>query len=184
MVLDYQINDAARSLDQQQLLKWLNGWQVVDPGGGSNEVTAGSGDFEYDAASGDVNAGGTIVACSQETADFANDVDSAEDQIAVLYRDANGALQKSIGSLGTREPSGDDVRSTHTPAPPTLAGTDAVILAEVLLPSGAGSIGSDELRDRRLGAELPVELLTATRGGVRELSSDAQVNYGDLREAL
>lgn len=172
MALTYEINDAARSLDQQQALDWQRGWQVVDPGGGSNLVTAGSGDFEYDAASGDINAGGSIVTCSQETVDFATDIDANDDQMAVIYRDSSGTLQKSVGSTGTRDPSGEDPRSTHTPAPPTLHNTNAVVLAEVLLPAGASSVGASELRDRRLAASLDVDTLLAATADVDAITGD------------
>jgi hypothetical protein len=176
MTLTFQTNDAARAADQQQFIDWIRGYQVVDPGGGSNLVTAGTGDFEYDSASGDINAGGTIVTTSQETVDFQNDIDANDDQIAVIYRDTSGTLQKSIGVTGTREPSGDDIRSTHTPAAPTLFGTDGVLLAEVLLPAGASSIGSAELRDRRLAASLDFETVNALLVDLKDAAADPSAN--------
>lgn len=154
MPLDYRNNDAARSLDEQQLLDWIRGWQVVDPAGGSNAVSSGTGDFEYDIASGDINAGGTIVSATAQTVDFSADVDASDDKLALIYRDGNGDAQTAVGPAGTRDPAGEDVRSTHTPPAPTLYNTDGVVLAEVLLPAGASSIGGAETRDRRLSAEL------------------------------
>lgn len=175
MVLTYQTNDAARSLDQQQILDWQRGWQVVDPAGGSNLVTEGTGDHEFDAASGDINTGGTIVSASQETVDFATDIDANDDQMAVIYRDSSGTLQKEIGTTGTRDPSNEDARSTHTPPPPSMFGTDGVVLAEVLLPAGASSLGSNELRDRRLPAELILNELNA-----QKLSANLDANSNNI----
>lgn len=181
MSLDFRNNDAFRSLDRQQLLDWLRGWQVVDPDGGSNLVTEGSGDFEYDVASGDVNLGGSVETATQQSVDFTGDVDASADKLAVIYRDANGDAATAVSDGGTREPAADDVRSTHAPPPPSLHDVDGTVLAEVLIPSGASGIGSEELRDRRLPATLTVadavSLSTLTAPGDQ---SPSQTGEGEL----
>lgn len=172
MALDYKNNDAQRSLDKQQILDWQRGWQVINPANGDLLVTAGAGNFDYDIADGDVNAGGTTVSVSGESVDFTNDIDANDDQIAVIYIDSSGNAQKEIGPKGTRDPSGDDIRSTHTPAAPSMHSTNGVVLAEVLLPAGASSIGSTELRDRRLPAELILDTLTTEQADIADLGND------------
>lgn len=175
MSLDYKNNDAQRSLDKQQILDWQRGWQVINPSNGDLLVTAGAGNFDYDIADGDVNAGGTTVSVSGESVDFTNDIDANDDQIAVIYIDSSGNAQKEIGPKGTRDPSGDDIRSTHTPAAPSMHSTNGVVLAEVLLPAGASSIGSTELRDRRLPAELILDTLTTDVADINKMAAVASL---------
>lgn len=182
--LDFRTNDAARALDQQQALDVRRGYAVVDVAGGSNLVSAGSGDFEYDAATGDLRIAGSTVSATQQTVDFVGDISDSDDKLAVIYRDTNGDLQKKVGEPGTREPASDDPRSTHTPAAPTLQGTDGVILAEVLLPAGASSIGSTEVRDRRVPADVDVEELTASAVTTDKINDVATVNAADGPSAV
>lgn len=181
MSLDYQTTDAARSLDEQQLLDWLQGWHVVDPAGGSNEVTVGSGDYEFDVAGGDVNLGGTITNAGSGSVVFGADVDPNEAKQAVIYRDVNGGVQKEVGDKGTRDPEWLNVRQTAAPPTPSMFDVDGTVLAEVLIPGGANELTGDHLRDRRLPADLnaaTIEALTTLTAPTK--SSPSQTGEGEF----
>jgi hypothetical protein len=159
-MLDYQNADALRSLDAQQRLDWQRGYQVIDPGGGSNTPTVGSGNYEVDVASGDINFGGSTVSCTAQTADLSTAV-AADPQIAVVYRDAAGDVQFETGPAQARDPDGEAVRATFEPAAPTLYDINGVAIAEVLLDQSVGDVTASELRDRRVPGELAVGDFTA-----------------------
>jgi hypothetical protein len=168
-MLDFQNEDAIRSLDEQQRLDWQRGYQVVDPAGGSNLVTPGGNAYELDVAAGDVNVGGTTVSATQQTLDLSADVE-ATPKAAVVYRDTNGDAQYQTGPTAARDPSGQDVRNTFLPIPPTLFNVNGTVLAEVLLDDSVGDVTSSELRDRRIPAELKLNSLSTEEAQITNLT--------------
>lgn len=169
MTYGYDIGDGAHGVDQQIQLDWARGYQVVDAAGGSNLVgDGGTADLTIHAAAGDINAGGTTVTCAQETVDLSGIVDPDNPRKVTVYRDATGTLNYEAGVAEPAQPSGAVRRDAYRPAPPTLSGTDAVILATVWVGAGASSIASGDIRDRRM----PAEINGTTLGG----NVDAQGN--------
>jgi hypothetical protein len=154
MTYDYEIDDGAHAQDQQIQLDWHRGYQVIDAAGGSNLLSAGSGSYDVDAASGDINAGGTTVSCAAETVDLSGVVDPDDPRKVTVYRDTNGNLSYQAGTPQPAVPSGATRRNATEPAPPTLAGTDAVVLGTVWVAAGASSVVDADIRDRRMPAEL------------------------------
>jgi len=144
MTLDYDIGDGADALATNQLTDalegtyWVSGWSA----------TAGSGDYEVDIASGEgVLDGASISTGATQTVDFSADVDSSEPRKAVVYVDGNG-VQKAVGNTAPAAPSDETRFRTYQPSPP--AAVAGVVVAEVWLGAGASSVGSDDIRDRRV----------------------------------
>ena len=178
------MGDGAHALDPQHLLDYTRGWQVIDAAGGGNLVDDnGTTDTAIRAAAGDINAGGDTVTCAQETVDLAADVDPDDPRKVTVYRTPAGALETAAGTPTAAQPSGATRRQAGEPAPPTLSGTDGVILASVWLAADTASVTNADIRDRRLAAELPLEALTADRAVFDDQSSapsgvaDARVLY-------
>lgn len=160
MTYDYELGDGAHAIDQQLELDYHRGYQVVNAAGGSNLVDDNNtADLTIRANSGDINAGGTTVSCAEQTLDLSGVVDANNPRKVTVYRDTNGDAQFAAGTPEAAQPSGEVRRQAYRPAPPTLAGTKAVVLATVWLPAGAASVSDADIRDRRLPAELNVESL-------------------------
>lgn len=179
-MLEFQNSDALRSLDAQQRLDWQRGYQVIDPAGGSNLATTGTGAYEVDVAAGDVNSGGSTVTCTAATVDLSTEVGSTP-QMAVVYRDAAGDAQYSVGAAAARDPDGEDVRATFEPVAPSLYNVNGAAVAEVLLDQSVGDVTASELRDRRVPAELVVDTITASKlGGDLDAGGNSVTNAGSI----
>lgn len=79
----------------------------------------------------------------------AGDTDPRKD---VVYLDATGTAQVAKGDPNAipANQSGATRFTTYRPSPPDLSDTDAVILAEVWVPTNATSILADDVADRRV----------------------------------
>lgn len=178
MTYGYDIGDGAHGVDQQIQLDWARGYQVVDAAGGSNLVSdGGTANLTIEAAAGDINVGGSTVTCAQETVDLSGVVDPDDPRKVTVYRDASGTLNYEAGVAEPAQPSGAVRRDAYRPAPPTLSGTDAVILATVWVGAGATSIGSADIRDRRMPADLSVASLDS--GSVSAEEATTSTSYTD-----
>jgi hypothetical protein len=155
--------DGLHALDETQQHRRGDGYGVVDPGSGACEVTVNSGVLAQSdtltVASGDVLVGGTTVSLATQTLslDAASATNPRRD---VVYVDAAGAVQVAKGTAEAVEPEGQSLTrfGFYRPAPPDLASTDGTVLAEVWIPTGASSIQSADIRDRRLRALGPHSL--------------------------
>ena len=183
MTYDYQIGDGAHALDPQEFIDWKRGYQVVNAAGGSNLVDDNAtSDLVIRAAAGDINAGGTTVTCTQDTIDLSGDVDPDDPRKVTVYRTPAGALATSAGTPEPAQDTGESRRNAYRPSPPTLSGTDGVVLATVWLPAGASSVTNADIRDRRLPAELPLaEMSFADLGSDPAANGELQRNGTDLK---
>lgn len=162
MVLGYEVGDGAHALDVEQLVKHLQGTQVINPGGGSNEVDDNNtSDLTIRAKSGDLLVNGSVVSASEETANLSSLVDADNPRKVLVYRDSAGNLQTNAGSAESAQPSGATRRDAYRPAPPTKDATTIVVLATVWLPAGASSVANADIRDRRLASTLEIDTLDA-----------------------
>jgi hypothetical protein len=158
MVLGYNNDDGAQALDQQQEIDFRRGWQVVDADSGSNVVTAGTGSYDVDVAAGDINTPTGTVTCSAATLDLESLVDPDLPRIVLVYRDASGVAQTLAGTPAAKQPTGETSPGPiYQPAPDAFSTTDGVVLATVLLEAAASSVGSAQIRDRRMPASLTAE---------------------------
>jgi len=155
--------EGLHALDETQQHRRGDGYGVVDPGGGACEVTVNSGVLAQSdtltVASGDVLVGATTHSLATQTLrlDAASATNPRRD---VAYVDASGAVQVAKGTAEAVEPEGQSLTrfDLYRPAPPDLASTDGTVLAEVWIPTGASSIQSADVRDRRLRALGPHSL--------------------------
>jgi len=155
MVLDYRLDDGAQALDQQQEIDWKRGWQVIGAASGSNTVSPPSGGgVAVDIASGDVNAGGSTVSCSAVTDFSLPAADPSSPRTDVVYRDSNGDPQYKQGATATVEPTGAEDRTAAAPPPYPMHDIDGVVLATVYVRPGASAVTADDIRDRRMPADL------------------------------
>lgn len=164
-MLDYQPNDGAQALDQQQQLDWQRGYQVINADSGSNLVSApSSGGLAVDVAGGDILAGGSTVSCSPVTDLALPAADADQPRTDVIYRDAVGDVQVKRGVPGDISPGGVQARGRDAaaPSPYPMHDIDGVVLATVWVADGAASITSADIRDRRLPATLSVDQITAS----------------------
>jgi len=158
MPLGYNNDDGAQALDQQQEIDYRRGWQVVDAASGSNVVTDGTGSYEVDVAAGDINTPSGTVTCSAATLDLQSLVAPDLPRIVTVYRDASGVAQTLAGPPAAKQPEGETAPGPiYQPAPDAFSTTDGVVLATVLLEAAASSVGSAQIRDRRLPASLNVD---------------------------
>jgi len=155
--------DGLHALDETQQHRRGDGYGVVDPGGGACEVTVNSGVLAQSdtltVASGDVLVSGTTFSLATQTLslDSASETNPRRD---VVYVDTSGVVQVAKGTPEAVDPSGQSLTrfEFYRPAPPDLASTDGAVLAEVWIPTGASSIQSADVRDRRLRALGPHSL--------------------------
>jgi hypothetical protein len=188
MVLGYEVGDGAHALDVEQLIKHLQGTQVINPGGGSNEVDDNNtSDLTIRAKSGDLLVNGSVVSAAEETADLSGLVDADNPRKVLVYRDSAGNLQTNAGSAESAQPSGAARRDAYRPAPPTENATTIVVLATVWLPAGASSIANADIRDRRLASLFEIDTLDAqtvqtvsinNNGSSITVSDDLALNRG------
>jgi hypothetical protein len=164
-MLDYQPNDGAQALDQQQQLDWQRGYQVINADSGSNLVSASSsGGLAVDVAGGDILAGGSTVSCAPVTDLALPAADADQPRTDVIYRDAVGDVQVKRGVPGDISPGGVQARDRDAaaPSPYPMHDIDGVVLATVWVADGAASITSADIRDRRLPATLSVDQIAAS----------------------
>jgi hypothetical protein len=174
--------EGLHALDETQQHRRGDGYGVVDPGSGACEVTVNSGVLAQSdtltVASGDVLVDGTTHSLATQTLslDAASATNPRRD---VVYVDAAGAVQVAKGTAEAVEPEGQNLTrfEFYRPAPPDLATTDGTVLAEVWIPTGASSIGSADVRDRRLRAlgphSLDEDIATQTELDTHAGSADA-----------
>jgi hypothetical protein len=145
MTLEYNIGDGADALGQNQYeaalggTYWVSGW----------DATLGTGDLEVDISSGEGAVDGTNVStASTQTIDFTGDPDVTDPRKAVIYVDATGTVQKSLGTPQPVDPSGEIRFRTYNPSPP--ANVSGVVVAEVWLDAGETVLETADVRDRRV----------------------------------
>ena len=155
--------DGLHALDETQQHRRGDGYGVVDPGSGACEVTVNSGVLAQSdtltVASGDVLVSGTTFSLATQTLSL-NSASETNPRRDVVYVDTSGAVQVAKGTPEAVDPSGQSLTrfEFYRPAPPDLASTDGAVLAEVWIPTGASSIQSADVRDRRLRALGPHSL--------------------------
>jgi len=103
----------------------------------------------------------TTVATQPVGVDPANPNEPRKD---VVYVDGSGVAQVAKGTPNT--PPDEQLNAErfdyYTPSPPSLADTEAVVVAEVWVPAGATSIIAPDLADRRVFETRPVIRATST----------------------
>ena len=187
MPLEHQNGFGAAALDQQQELDAKQGWAVVPSGGNLGtqcEVTIdtgtlGTGESTLSVASGEVLAdGGTVSVSSQSVAIATGDADPRKD---VIYIDSNGDAQARKGSPAAVPAKAPGNRfQTWKPAPYDMHDVDGVVLAAVWVSADATSVGSGDLRDRRVSAAVYFSSLDTERADIEDTSTDPSTN-GEVR---
>ena len=189
MPLEYEQNLGATALDQQTHLDREQGYAVipasghVPTAGGDCEVTTntgtlGTGNNALSVASGSVLFGGTVTSVASQSVDIATgDANPRKD---VIYIDSNGSAQVKEGSpaaVPSEAPGGRF--QTWKPAPYDMHDIDGVVLATVWVAGGASSLGSADLRDRRLSADRVVDELDSSEVTTEQTTTDESVTVAE-----
>jgi hypothetical protein len=90
----------------------------------------------------------------------------------VIYRDVNGNVQVKDGTPAPAAPGGGRDRDAYQPVPYDMHDIDGVVLATVWVPAGATSLSSQDIRDRRLPADLDVDTFSANSVETEQLATD------------
>ena len=137
------IAGGVHALDYNQRAWYDEGYAVVSGCAPSD----GASDLAVDIASGSIYVGGSEVSVADQTVTVtAGQTDPRKDTI---WLDDTGTAQVTTGNPAAPLPRGAARADTYQPAPPLPGATPAVVVAEVWVPSGAGDIGSADIRDRR-----------------------------------
>ena len=145
MVLNFEDGFGHQALDAKQHIDHLTGNSVVS----GVAPSAGSSGLEVDVASGTVLVNGSEVSVSAQTVTL-DTADSSNPRKDVITIDSNGNLVKNTGTAEAIKPEGETGFDTQRPAPNDLAGVSQPVVAEVYVAAGASSLGSGDVRDRRL----------------------------------
>lgn len=147
----------ASALDQNIMRLFLEGYGIQT---GCQATYAGSG-TDIDIASGTAWYNGGRVSVSSQTVTLTQGQQNP--RFDVIYLDGSGTAQVLEGTAESRdsEQSGQSGFDLYQPAPPDLASTDGVIIAQVFIPADVTAISSSDIRDRRITSDVAFETFTA-----------------------
>lgn len=145
MVYKLRDKDGFHALDPNQIWDWLN-FGVVS----GCSVSPGTDDLTVQVTAGEIVFNGEFVDVAAQDNVALSAADSTNPRKDTVYIDSAGTLQVATGTAESATPSGETRRDTYRPAPPDLSTTDATVLAEVWIPTGATDIATGDVSDRRL----------------------------------
>jgi hypothetical protein len=189
MPIEIQNDEGAQALDINEILKALLGFGVRFSAGGGCAVSSAGG-LDLDVAAGEVVFDGSPVGVANQTVSVTTD--KTNPRKSVVYVDGNGNAQVVEGTPEPAQPAGNNRRDTHHPQPPDLRGTDAVVLAEVWVPAGAGALSASDIADRRINVEdvslesvsvvdLTIGDLLTLEGALEDNQTNTVYDYGNER---
>ena len=171
------LGEGIHALDYNVRAWHTDGYAVVS----GCEPAVGAGDLDVEITSGAAYYDGSQVDVANQTVTLdSGEVDPRKDTI---YLDSNGSLSVEKGTSTGRLPEGGGRFETFAPAPPLPAGGPHVVVAEVFVPAGSNSIGSADVRDRRVSSEARVHDVKVDELDVEPLAEGTFVAQGDERPA-
>lgn len=178
MTFNIKDDDGFQALEQNQQ---IDRWQYSVQSG--CDVSPGTNDMTVQCTSGNVYFNGSTVSVSAQDNVSLTAADSTNPRKDTVYIDSNGTLTVETGTAESAEPSDETHADTIKPSPPDLANTNAVVLAEVWVASGATDISSADVRDRRLMADLAANITTSgfpsvSDDGTEVVASSEDFNFG------
>lgn len=172
MTNEHGDGDGIQALFHNLTRKRRGGWAVLAPEGGSCEVTLntgnlGDGNGALSVTAGDALLDGAVTAISGQTVDIGTG--DALPRKDVIYLDGMGTATVAAGVPETREPAGESLAVAERPAPSALQNTNATVLAIVLVPADAVTIGAAHLIDLRARADQEFGTTTHESAAINEL---------------
>jgi hypothetical protein len=163
--------DGIQALDANQLSRQLR-YSVAD----GCTVSAGTNDLTVQVTSpggtGTVILDGTRIDVPDEDNISLPAPDASNPRKDVVYVAADGSVNVAEGVAEPAQPSNEIRRATYRPAPPDLSATDAVVLAEVWVPTGASDITDADISDRRIISDAVFDEVSARSVDTGELSNN------------
>lgn len=169
MTLEITNGGGAQTLDIKQPDWQDEGYAVIGdvatPGSGPLAVTIGSGTLgagngALSVASGDALVGGATVSNGGVSVDI--DSGDSEPRKDVVWIDSTGSVRVDKGTPTGILPQGASGFESYVPPVPFPGTTPATVLAAVFVPANADEIGSGDIQDRRLPADVVRSSLDAT----------------------
>jgi len=162
--------DGIQALDPNQLMSLVQGNSVVS---GLTPSYSGTG-MDVDVASGTALVNGTEQSVSATTVTL-SDGDGNNPRKDLVVIDSTGSVKVYEGTAEPPVPKGQTKFKTARPAPEDLDDKDEVAVAEVWVPTGATSLQTSFVRDRRLISDL--EASTAELHGDLEMNNNSINNF-------
>lgn len=170
------LGEGIHALDYNLRRARADGYAVVD----GCEPTAGTG-LDVNVSGGTIYHNGTSVGVGSQTVTLASG--ETEPRKDTVFIDSTGAVNVEQGTATARLPEAGGRFETYAPAPPLPSGGPHVVVGEVFVPAGASSVGSADVRDRRVSSEAEVYDITVDRLDITPLKSGSFVASGGGRPA-
>lgn len=148
MPVEYNTEDGAQALDQNLLLKVLDGYAWID---GLDASVSG---MDVQLTSGQAFVDASVVSASGSVTLSDGGPDPRKD---LVYVDASGSLAVAEGAPDSPRPSSATAFQTYRPSPPDGTSISGTPLWEVWVPEGATTLQESWLRDRRIASSVVFE---------------------------